>query len=95
MPSASCTRHPLGLPGLFHISLWYEDYQGELVTLWPKCRSSQTWITYEILAIQIQSQHKCVVVYRPALRLRIQAAFAPALLGNTLLEGTQQIIENL
>lgn len=35
------------------------------------------------------------MVHRPALRLLIQAAFALALLGNTLLGGTQQITEDL
>lgn len=87
MSSASCTwyPYPTGLPGLFHIPLWYEDSQRKLVTLWPKCRCSQTWLTHKILAIQIQNPHKRIVVHRSALRLPIQAAFAPTFLGNTLL----------
>lgn len=95
LPAANGTPHPTGLRGFFHIPFWYEDPQGKLATLLPKCKCSQPWLTYRILAIQIQNQQKCIVIRGPAHRLCIQAAFAPALLGNTLVEGRQQITEDL
>lgn len=41
------------------------------------------------------SQPKCIVIRGPAHRLLIQAAYTPALLGNTLVEGRQQITGDL